>query len=215
MIPIPMFTIMVVSAVNRSQGNVGHVVQGTYGSLTLNTDGSYIYTANKGALPSQIVAQDTFNYTVSDGHSGTNTSTLSVVAFNPGVIYQSGTNTTLTGVTNSKNVLDGSGGHDVLIGGNDADVLIGGNGDTLIGGPGPDTFVFRPNFGTNVLTDFNVINEAIQIDKSIFAVVNDVLAHTTDTAAGAVINDGHGDTITLAGVTLSQLQTHQSDFHLV
>ena len=111
--------------------------------------------------------------------------------------------------------IHGSAGHDVLIGGSDADVLIGGNGDTLTGGLGPDTFVFRPNFGTNVITDFNVIDEAVQIDKSIFAIVNDLLAHTTDTAAGAVINDGHGDAITLAGVTLSQLQAHQNDFHLV
>jgi Ca2+-binding RTX toxin-like protein len=124
-------------------------------------------------------------------------------------------NTTLTGAVDSKNVLDGSAGHDVLIGGSAADVLIGGKGDTLTGGGGPDTFVFRPNFGTNVITDFNVINEAVQIDKSLFAGVNDVLAHTTDTPAGAVINDGHGDTVTLAHVTLAQLQTHQNDFHLV
>ena len=45
-----------VSAVNGSAGGVGHVVQGTYGSLALNADGSYVYDANKGALPSQIVA---------------------------------------------------------------------------------------------------------------------------------------------------------------
>src|SRR5439155_14987304 len=115
---------LVVTAVNGSAANVGHVVKGTYGSLALNDDGSYAYTANKGALPSQIVAQDTFNYTVSDGHGGTQTSTLSIVEFNLGVTYLSGTNTTLTGAVNSKNVLDGSAGHDVLIGGSDADVLI-------------------------------------------------------------------------------------------
>ena len=206
---------LVVSAVNGSAAGVGQAVKGTYGSLTLNADGSYAYTANKGALPSQIVAQDSFNFTVSDGHGGTNTSTLSVVASNPGVIYQSGTNTTLTGAVDSKNVLDGAAGHDVLTGGSAADVLIGGKSDTLTGGAGPDTFVFRPDFGTNVITDFNVTNEAVQIDKSIFATAHDVLAHTTDTPAGAVINDGHGDTITPAHVTLAQLQTHQNDFHLV
>jgi VCBS repeat-containing protein len=61
---------LVVSAVNGSAADVGQAVKGTYGSLTLNADGSYAYTANKGALPSQIVAQDSFNFTVSDGHGG-------------------------------------------------------------------------------------------------------------------------------------------------
>lgn len=206
---------LAVSSVNGSASNVGHMVKGAYGSLTLSADGGYAYTANKGALPSQIVAQDTFNYTVSDGRAGTNTSTLSIVVSNPDVIYQSGINKTLTGVIDGKNVLDGSAGHDVLVGGNGADVLIGGNGDTLTGGPGPDTFVFRPNFGMNLITDFNVINEMIQFDKSIFSNVTDILNHMTNANAGALIDDGHGDTITLLGVTLSQLQTHQSDFHLV
>ncbi|MGY3695006.1 VCBS repeat-containing protein [Bradyrhizobium sp. USDA 3240] len=206
---------LVVSAVNASASSVGHAVKGAYGSLTLNADGSYAYTASKGALPGQIVAQDTFSYTISDGHGGISTSTLSVVVSNPGVLYLSGANTTLTGVINGKDVLDGSARHNVLIGGNDPDVLIGGNGDTLTGGPGPDTFLFRPNFGTNVIADFNVTNDAIQFDKSIFANVSDVLNHTTNTAAGAIINNGHGDTITLTGITLAQLQVHQSDFHLI
>ncbi|MCK1554440.1 cadherin-like domain-containing protein [Bradyrhizobium sp. 177] len=206
---------LAVSSVNGSASNVGHVMKGTYGSLTLSADGSYGYTANKGALPSQIVAQDTFNYTVSDGHSGSSTSTLSIVVSNPDVIYQSGMNSTLTGIINSKNVLDGSAGHDVLVGGSAPDVLIGGNGDTLTGGPGPDTFLFRPNFGTNVITDFNVNNDSLQFDRSIFASVNDVLNHATAGSSGAVIDDGYGDTATLTGIALSQLQAHQNVFHLV
>jgi VCBS repeat-containing protein len=60
-----------VSAVNGSGANVGQTVVGTYGSLTVNTDGSYSYVANKGNLPPQIVAQDSFTYTASDGHGGT------------------------------------------------------------------------------------------------------------------------------------------------
>lgn len=205
---------LVVGAVNGLTANVGHEVKGTYGSLTLNADGSYAYTANKGALPAQIVAQDTFNYTVSDGQGGTSTVPLNIVVSNPDVTYRSGVNTTLVG-SNGKNVLDGSAGHDVLMGGNGADVLIGGNGDKLTGGSGPDTFLFRPDFGTNVITDFNINDDVLQLDKSLFANVADILSHTTNTAAGAVINDGHGDTITLTGLTLSQLQTHHSDFHLV
>jgi hypothetical protein len=62
---------------------------------------------------------------------------------------------------------------------------------------------------------FNVINDIIQLDKSVFAGVSDVLARTADSVNGAVISDGHGDTITLSGITFAQLQAHQSDFHLV
>jgi hypothetical protein len=83
------------------------------------------------------------------------------------------------------------------------------------GGGGPDNFVFRPNFGANTITDFNVNNSAIQFDKPLFATVSDILAHTIDTVHGAVISDGHGDAVTNAGVTLAQLQAHQSDFHLL
>lgn len=224
---------LAVSSVNGSISNVGHVVKGTYGSLMLNADGSYRYVAGRAwdddrdhkgnddhnefgqdDQPSNIVRQDVFTYATSDGHGGTTASTLTTVAFDPGSKYQSGINTTLVG-GNGSDILDASAGHDKLFGGNGPDVLIGGNGDALTGGLGRDTFLFRPNFGTNVITDFNVNNDVLQFDKSIFANVNDVLRHTTNTVAGAIINDSHGDTITLAGITLAQLQVHQGDFHLI
>ncbi|WBL77801.1 hypothetical protein I3J27_33125 [Bradyrhizobium xenonodulans] len=63
-------------------------------------------------------------------------------------------------------------------------------GDVLTGGAGPDMFVFRPNFGTNTITDFNVINDVLQLDKSIFLSISDMLNHSTNTSVGAVINDG-------------------------
>ena len=203
-----------VGAVGGLATNVGQAVAGTYGSVDINADGSFVYVANKGGLPSKIVAQDTFNYTVADGHGGTDVSTLSVIVTNPNVDYLAGANTTLNG-GNGKQVLDGSAGHDVLIGGNSPDVLVGGIGDTMTGGNGPDTFLFRPHYGANTITDFNFHNDVIQLDKSIFSSVADLLNHTTNTANGAVIDDTHGDTITLTSVTLEQLQTHQNDFYLV
>jgi VCBS repeat-containing protein len=203
-----------VSAVNGSLANVGSAIHGNYGSLTLNADGSYIYSSDKGSLPSQIVAQDNFTYSVSDGHGGSTASTLSVLVFNPSMVYQGGANTTVVSNGIAPTVLDGSAGHDMLVGGIYSDVLVGGSGDKLTGGGGPDTFVFRPDFGANTITDFNVNNSAIQFDKFIFASVADILAHTSNSAQGAVISDSHGDTLTLADVTLAQLQAHQSDFHL-
>jgi VCBS repeat-containing protein len=203
-----------VGAVDGSATNVGHAVAGTYGSVNINADGSYVYEANKGGLPSKIVAQDVFTYTAADGHGGTDTSTLSIIVTNPGVNYLAGANMTLNG-GNGKSVLDGSAGHDVLIGGNGADILVGGVLDTLTGGKGPDTFLFRPDFGANTITDFDFHNDAIQLDKSIFSSVAELLSHTSDTANGAVINDTHGDIITFTNVTLAQLQAHSGDFHIV
>jgi VCBS repeat-containing protein len=201
-----------VGAVNGSAANVGHSVAGTYGSVTINSDGSYVYASIQGALPAKIVAQDQFAYTVSDPHGETDTDTLWMVVFNPGVSYQKAAyNQTLIG-GNGPDVLDGFAGLATLLGGNGPDVLIGGKGDTLTGGNGPDTFLFRPGFGANVITDFDVKIDSIQFDKSIFANANDVLAHTADSALGAVITDANADTATLLNVTLAQLQSHSGDF---
>jgi VCBS repeat-containing protein len=71
--------------------SVGHpaVVQGTYGKLTMNADGSYGYVANTspGALPAQMVPQDIFTYTVNDGHGGTTAANLTVTVYGPGSAY--------------------------------------------------------------------------------------------------------------------------------
>jgi Ca2+-binding RTX toxin-like protein len=202
-----------VSQVNGSVANIGVAIGGTYGSLILNLDGSYTYAAYKGPLPAKIVAQDTFDYTVSDGHGGSDTSTLSIVAFNRGVHYQSGINTTLNG-GNGPDVLDGSGGGDILLGSNGRDVLIGGDGDTLVGGNGRDTFLFRPGFGANTITDFNVKKDSIQFNASLFINACAIFDHTTDTAAGAMITDAAGDTLTLTGVTAGNLAAHPGVFQL-
>ncbi|MBR0908248.1 hypothetical protein [Bradyrhizobium liaoningense] len=80
-----------------------------------------------------------------------------------------------------------------------ADVLIGGNGNILAGGKGPDQLVFRPEFGANIL-DFDVKNDHLQFDDSIFSSIRSILDHTTNTALGAVISDGNGDSVLLVGV---------------
>jgi len=74
---------LTVSAVNGSGANVGESISGTYGTLHLNADGSYSYTLDneKGAVQALAegqTANDVFNYTVSDGHGGSATSTLTI-----------------------------------------------------------------------------------------------------------------------------------------
>ncbi|MCK1590330.1 Ig-like domain-containing protein [Bradyrhizobium sp. 169] len=82
---------LAVVAVNGQASSVGHPIKGEYGSLTLNADGSYAYVASHhaGLHPPHAhhnrMEQDAFNYTVSDGHGGSSTSTVTFdVAFNHG-----------------------------------------------------------------------------------------------------------------------------------
>jgi VCBS repeat-containing protein len=72
-------------------GNVGTVVEGTYGLLTIGADGTWHYTLDNTdpdtlALPWETTVHDTFSYTVSDGHGGFDTASLSVavVVFSEG-----------------------------------------------------------------------------------------------------------------------------------
>src|SRR5207253_6802119 len=71
-------TTLSVSAVNGQPGGVGSNIAGTYGTLHLNADGSYTYTANAaldglqaGQNPSEV-----FHFTVADSDGGSSNSTL-------------------------------------------------------------------------------------------------------------------------------------------
>ncbi|TAN53603.1 MAG: tandem-95 repeat protein, partial [Methylococcaceae bacterium] len=71
----------IVSAV--AGGSVGSAKAGSYGSLTLNSDGSYSYTVDNAnaavqALKGGDTLTDTFTYTVRDGGSLTSTATLTI-----------------------------------------------------------------------------------------------------------------------------------------
>ena len=78
---------LTVSAVNGSGANVGNSVAGTYGHITINSNGSYTYNAdNTSAIDSAATGShltDTFTYTASDGHGGTTTTTITVTLDRP------------------------------------------------------------------------------------------------------------------------------------
>jgi VCBS repeat-containing protein len=66
-------------AFGATAGVVGAGLGGTYGTLTLNADGSYTYLANKGPAEALAVGQtatEAFNYTVRDAAGATSTATL-------------------------------------------------------------------------------------------------------------------------------------------
>lgn len=110
--------------------------------------------------------------------------------------------------------LFGFGGNDTLSGGAGADSLYGDAGsdninggsgnDALRGGAGRDTFVFTSGFGDDTIHDFTVGFDSIDLSTLSAGTFTDVLSNTADVSGDAVITLS-GNTITLTGVTKSQL----------
>ena len=78
-----------------------------------------------------------------------------------------------------------------------------------IGGPGNDHFVFQPGIGRDTIVNFNPQADTIEINH--FANIQNVqqlASLITDTHGDAVIELGHGDSITIPGVTENYLQAH-------
>ena len=110
-----------------TDGTLGVALQGVYGKLTLNADGSYSYAAdNVAALHPGQIAKDYFTYTLSDGQGGTDKATLTITVF---------------GAMGSDNQFYGTAGNDALSGTSGADFISAAAGnDTMSGGLGADTF---------------------------------------------------------------------------
>jgi len=77
-----------------------------------------------------------------------------------------------------------------------------------------DTFVFAANFGHETITNFHPNTDVIEIDHTVFAGVQALLAAAHDDGQGnAVITADPHDSITLKNVNVAQLVQHQGDFH--
>ena len=92
-----------------------------------------------------------------------------------------------------------------------------GNGVTIFGGGGSDIFEFNIGFGSATIADFDVSNDTINIDHSLFASLSALMASAQPANSGhdTIIADAALNTITLTGVTVEQIQAHPSGFHLV
>lgn len=104
--------------------------------------------------------------------------------------------------------LKGGAGDDRLLGGKGGDTLTGGKGnDMMTGGLGNDRFVFSA--GLDGITDFNVASNKEKVDLSGVAAItgfkdlrNNFL---TEVAGNVVIDDGGGNTLTLLGLAIGDL----------
>ena len=124
------------------------VINGIYGQLTINPDGSYSYALDNTraavqALAEGVTAFETFTYEVKDADGLTDLAqlTLSIAgADEPLTLIGNAGFDTLTGGGGNDN-LSGLAGRDVLIGNGGDDTLDGGaNRDTMDGGAGNDTY---------------------------------------------------------------------------
>jgi large repetitive protein len=121
-----------VSEVEGSAGNVGEDVDGTYGTLHLNANGSYTYTLHDGLLLADgAVVQDEFHYTNRDSHGATSSSTLTI---------------TITGSENNVPVIGGADTGEVV---EDAGEQLATSGVLTISDPdGPVQSKFQPQIST-------------------------------------------------------------------
>ncbi|WP_333697925.1 hypothetical protein, partial [Kordiimonas lacus] len=101
--------------------------------------------------------------------------------------------------------LDGGAGNDTLLGDNGDDILIGGEGDdTLTGGAGADLFQFGSGFGNDVVADFDISTDQLDLRGAGFNFAQ-VLAGLTQDGADAVFDDGNGNSLRLVGVTATDV----------
>jgi VCBS repeat-containing protein len=80
-----------------------------------------------------------------------------------------------------------------------------------------DTFVFHPKFGANTVSDFDIVHDFLQFDKSMFA------ADTATAVLNAASDDGHGNVVITAhaghlkvlDTSVAVLAGHPDDFRFV
>jgi hypothetical protein len=113
---------------------------------------------------------------------------------------------------------DMSGHQDLFFGSStDNDKINGGPGnDYLIGGAGSDTFEFAPNFGKDVIADFQPTgagHDVIQIDHTVLPDFQAVLSHMAQAGGNVVITADAHDTIQIENTSKAHLNS--DDFHFV
>jgi VCBS repeat-containing protein len=128
-----------VSSLNGSASNVGNSFTGALGTLVLNANGSYTYTADADSLDVAPAGQhfvDTFTYNVSDGHGGTSaaTLTLNITTLADGITLTGGNGSDMLSGGSGDDTLYGLNGDDILSGNDGADTIYGGNGDDVLSG---------------------------------------------------------------------------------
>ena len=109
--------------------------------------------------------------------------------------------------------LFGDAGSDVLLGGAGNDLLSGGAGDdVLVGGAGNDVFLFNGGGGNDVVLDFTPGEDILQISSGIngqdIQSADDLASRVTQVGDNVVVDLGHGDSVTLVGVSADEVTSN-------
>ena len=87
--------------------------------------------------------------------------------------------------------------------------------DTMTGNGSNETFVFTQGFAKDEVTDFAVTgsgHDTIDLTNTQMHTLAQVIAHTSQVGANAVLHLFGNETVTLDGVTKAQLKAHPGDF---
>ena len=113
---------------------------------------------------------------------------------------------TLTGA-GGDDYLEGAGGNDAIAGGGGADILLGDTGDDMLtGGAGADIFTVSAGDGADVVTDFNPLEDLLEIHG--FATATEIRQVGADTLVILAPNQS----VLLRNVQASSLAGGQLDF---
>lgn len=129
-------------------------------------------------------------------------------------LYGGGGNDRMDG-GGSNDSLFGENGNDSLLGGQGEDYLVGGAGNDVLTGDGgggaakPDSFYYDDNFGDDIITDFDLSDDVLEIKANIngtaIASPGDLAPFVSEVSGNAVISFANGDSITLQGVSRDDL----------
>jgi RTX calcium-binding nonapeptide repeat (4 copies) len=162
------------------------VAQSDYQQLTLVSGGNGIDSLNTGGVTSGIVTiAGSGDVTLANGVSN------HVTIANGALV----------------NVLGGNGDDTIQAAASGSTLDGGGGNDNLVAGSGIDTILHQAGDGADVVSGFNAVSDRINLAGQAFATLNDFLDATTDTASGALVSLGNGDSLLFSGVSEEALAT--------
>lgn len=187
----------------------GEVLDGGDGNDTLefasSTDGDTLYLGEVNGIENIVLS----------GNADTNVITS---LFDQGITITGNSGDNAIFATNYADNVNSGDGNDLVYAGNGDDLVDGGAGnDTVLGGSGDDTLtgglgndMFIVDEGTDNITDFNVINDTLQVYEDATAILTGTAGNDTIDLAGAIFNidgtlivDGGDGDDTITGALIS------------
>ncbi len=129
-----------------------------------------------------------------------------LIAGTGAVLLDNQTNNVVTLADGATVHVVGGAGSDTITAASTGSLLDGGAGnDQLIARAGTDTILFGTNDDADIVSGFDVHKDVVTLEGTTFKTMNEVRAHLSQSATGAVLDLGNGDTLTFANIDMSKL----------